>query len=97
MNIIQAVKSGKPFKRLEFKKFMSPLGGGADSSSGEIRLDDLSKEDVVADDWEVKSVPFEIIYCRSCGGLYDNDEAYPETNCNSRKHHIPIRMREVME
>ena len=54
MKIQEAIKSGKPFRRKEWKAYFLMLGDGWLKGSDDDNYTQLKKIDILAEDWETK-------------------------------------------
>lgn len=85
MNIIEAVKSGKSFRRKGFP--------GWKTDAIQMKFND---RDILADDWEIQKEPLEITACRDCMNSGFTNIMFSDGYCQAHKH-TPIKLREVIE
>ena len=67
MNIIEAIKSGKPFKRESWVKWTVDYCNSYIAWSENLCSVSFSTEDLIADDWEVKETYYPITECELMG------------------------------
>ena len=89
MNLIEAVQSGRPFRR----------GAGHAYHTDPIDLGPLDFEDITSTDWELKPEPREGELCATCWdskrqGAHASYGFWIESHCRP-KGHTPFKWREV--
>ena len=68
MNIIEAVKSGKPFRRKDWDKTVRTFPNNEDRAM----MYQIGKHDILADDWEIKEEKIELTKDQIKKALMDN-------------------------